>query len=447
MLKFSLRFLLLILVTGLSVRLQAADMTIASLAELAELAAKSGNRVTLTPGIYKFSDYIPLTAIAGRRERGEFPFLVFSGDNNTFVLDGVTIEFDTALRAALRAPIHTSEFIVAGKNITLQGLTITNIGEGKGHGGAMLSVAGDGATLKNCTVHVQGSSPYGYGDLFGKGGLKHSAVHITGSQGKYLGCTIFQKSFGHGFYLQQDCRDIHFEDCSVQGVMRSTDEMLAETKGLAFDRGFRTEGVMRSGQARIMPGYMKALSEDAFRTYGQHKNLTFKNCTAKNMRGGFELRTKEGVKLDGCSALGNERGFWIGEGAVLTNCRGDAEYGPLLFAEGDNTTVDLELLPTESKFTIHAAAIVRGKGSHISLKPSKTGQRKTPLPLLLGYGMPAAGEGMAPLREQPCEALMLRNETMSPLVISAKAKGCELQSRGEVRENNGQAIVVNILPE
>lgn len=422
------------------------EVSITSLAQLAEYAAKSGNTVTLKPGVYKFNDYIPLSSIAGRRERKEFPFFVFSGSDNTFVLEGVTIEFDTALRAALRPPIHTNEFIVAGKNITLQGLTITNIGEGKSQGGAVLSVEGDDATLRNCTLHVQGSAPYGYGDLFGKGGLKHSAVHITGQRGKYLGCKLLVKSFGHGFYLQEDCHDIHFEDCSVEGVMRSTDEMLAETRGLAYERNFRTEGVMRSGEARIMPNYMKALSEDAFRTYGQHKNLTLKNCTAKNMRGGFELRTKEGVKLDGCTALGNERGFWVGAGAVLTNCRGDAQHGPLLFSEGDNTRIDLELLPTESKYTIHAAAIIRGKDSRITIKPSKEGQRTTPLPLLLGYAMPPAGQGMAPLREQPCEGLVLQNETTSPLVISEKTKKCVLQTRGEVRENAGQEIAVKALP-
>ena len=38
---------------------------------------------------------------------------------------------------------------------------------------------------------------------------------------------------------------------------------------------------------------MKSLAEDGFRTYGQVKNLTFIHCTAKNMRGGFELRTRE----------------------------------------------------------------------------------------------------------------------------------------------------------
>jgi hypothetical protein len=438
--------LLLLCLEGQDRCLTACELTVTSLAELAEYAAKSGNVITLKPGKYPFTDYIPLSSVAGRRERQEFPFLIFSGDDNTFVLDGVTIEFDTALRAALRPPIHTPEFLVAGKNITLQGLTIVNTGEGKSLGGSVLSVTGEGATLKNCTLHVTGSAPYGYGDLFGKGGYKHSAVHITGSHGKYWGCKLFMKSFGHGFYMQEDCHDIHFEDCTVKGVMRSTDEMLAETKGLAYERKFRTELVLRSGEARIMPNYMKALSEDAFRTYGQHKNLTFKNCTAKNMRGGFELRTKEGVKLENCTALGNERGFWVGAGAALTNCRGDAQHGPLLFAEGDKTNIELELLPTESSFTVHAAAIIRGKGSRIIFKASGAGERKTLLPLLIGFSMPAAGEGMAPIKEQTCEELVLIDPTKMPLVISAKAQKCDLQSRGEIRENHGQEIRLERLP-
>src|SRR4029078_11238055 len=130
----------------------------------------------------------------------------------------LTIELDTALRAALHSPIHTDEFLIKGDNVTLKGLTITSVGDGKENGGAVLGVAGSGTTLRDCTIHVQGSAPYGYGDLFGKGGLKHSGVHIIGSQTKILGCKVFTQSFGHGFYLQEDCNDVHFENCQVEGA-------------------------------------------------------------------------------------------------------------------------------------------------------------------------------------------------------------------------------------
>ena len=226
-------------VASLPLRAQAKHIDIATLHELAEYAGQSGNNVTMKPGVYRMIDYIPQQSIPERRQRQEFSYLTFSGNDNVFQLTGVTIEFDTALRAALRPPIHTDEFVVSGNNITIRGLTITNLGDGVSHGGAVLGVAGSGNELRDCALRVRGSSPYGYGDLFGKGGYKHSAVHIIGKNARFIGCKLSLRSFGHGFYIQEDAENLHFENCDVEGVMRSTDEMLAETSGLAVDRGFR----------------------------------------------------------------------------------------------------------------------------------------------------------------------------------------------------------------
>jgi parallel beta-helix repeat protein len=417
-------------------------ITVSTLAELAEAAARSGQTVTMRPGVYRLVDFIPPGALPERRRRQEWQFLTFSGSHNTFQLEGVTIEVDTTLRSALRAPIHTDEFLISGRGNTLTGLTITNLGDGKSLGGAVLGVTGADNTLRHCTVHVQGSAPYGYGDLFGKGGFKHSGVHITGHGTRLIGCRVFTKAFGHAFYVQEDADDVHFEDCHAEGVMRSTDEILAETSGLAVERNFRTEMKNRAGEARVTPGYMKALSEDGFRTYGTHRNLTLKNCTARNLRGGFELRTKTAPRLENCTATGCERGFWISTGAVLIGCRGDAQFGPLLFAEGDEAKVELELLPAESKFNVHALAILYGQGSQVTIRPSAEGERQRPLPIMLGFCPPGMGEGAAPIAERDARGLRLRNETTMPVIIGARAARCEVASRGPVEVNAGKDIVV-----
>jgi hypothetical protein len=363
-------------------------VTVTSLAALAQAAAKSGQVVTMKPGVYRLVDYVSASVIPERRQRDEFQFLTFSGSDNIFHLAGVTIEVDTALRNILHAPIHTDEFLVTGNNNTLDGLTIKDIGDGKSMGGAALGITGSGNTVRNCILHVCGSFPYGYGDLFGKGGpdiigpLKKSGVHIAGNGTTVSGCKLYMRSFGHGYYIQQDAANVHFEDCYVEGVMRPTDEMLAETSGPAFKVEFRTVVKNRKGDNKVTPGYMKALSEDGFRTYGQHENLSFKNCTAKNMRGGFELRSKTGVRLENCTAIGNERGFWISTDTVLRNCRGDAQYGPLLFVEGDNASVDLELLPAESPMNVHALATIQGQGDKVTIQSSPSGSRNKPVPIL-----------------------------------------------------------------
>ncbi len=421
-------------------------VSISGLAELAQAAALNGQNVKLKPGMYRMIDFIPLSSIKDRQKREEWQFLNFSGNDNTFDLSGVTIEFDTALRGALHAPIHTDEFLIKGSNNTLKGLTITNIGNGIVMGGAVVGVTGSGNTLRDCTIRVQGSAPYGYGDLFGKGGHKHSGMHITGNGTHLVGCKVFTHAFGHAFYLQEDCADCSFEDCYAEGVMRRTDEILAETSGMAFDRKFRTEMKNRSGEALILPGYMKALSEDGFRTYGTHKNLRFKNCTAKNMRGGFELRTKTAPRVENCTAIGCERAFWVSTGAVVTKCQGDTQFGPLLYVEGDNATVDVKLLPTEAdKVTVHAITAIYGTGNKVSL--TAKGKREHALPIMVGHGPPGMGENMAPHSVKDTRRLTLRNETTMPIVIGAKAGQCEINTNGPVVENQGKDIVIqNLAP-
>lgn len=398
----------------------------------------------MKPGLYQVTDFIPPATVKERRQREDWHFLNFAGSDNEFLCEGVTIELDTALRKALNPPIHTDEFVLSGSRITLRGLTIRCTGDGISMGGALLGVTGKENTISGCTLHVQGSAPYGYGDLFGKGGHKHSGMHITGDGTRLRGCRVFMQSFGHGCYIQEDAADVSIEDCHVEGVMRWSDEMLAETRGMAFDRQFRTEMQMRGGEHRILPGYRKALAEDGFRTYGQHRNLTIRNCTAKHMRGGFELRTKTAPVVENCTATGCERGFWVADGATVTGCRADARYGPALYVQGDKANVSLELLPdTDPKATVHAVAAICGSGNRVTLTAKS--DHTSPAPILLGYNPPGAGENMAQHGEFKAFQTTLRNETAMPVAISAKASEATLTTRGPVQQNAGKKIVITPL--
>lgn len=441
------RFFLLLVVLSASLPAFGVDgpvVTVSSLEELAKTAAQGGQTVRMKPGHYPLTDLVPLDSIADRRARGDWHYLAFSGNDNTFDLSGVTIELDTAVRQKLGAPIHTDEFLINGNNVMLKGLTITSKGQGTAFAGAVLGVSGKGVTLEDCTIHVEGSAPYGYGDLFGKGGRKHSGVHITGDGARFLGCKVYNRAFGHGFYLQEDCDDVLFENCYVEGVMRSTDEVLAETSGMAFDRKFRSEVKTRGGENRILPGYMKALSEDGFRTYHTHRNLVLRNCTAKNMRGGFELRTKSAPRLENCTVIGCERGFWISTGAIVKNCRGDAPYGPLLYVEGDDAKVEVQLLPTEAgKATVHALAAIYGSGNQVTI--TSEGNPTGVVPILVGSGPPVMGENMSPNPEKRTKGLVLRNETPMPVIIGAQATQCQIFSGGPVTENQGKDITIQPL--
>ena len=124
------------------------------------------------------------------------------------------------------------------------------------------------------------------------------------------------------------------------------------------------------------------------------------------------------------------------------NCRGDAQFGPLLFVEGNKASVDLELLPNESKKNVHALATIHGNGHEITIKPSAAGTRSQVVPILLGYGQPMMGEGMAPIPERPAKKITLNNRTSMPVVIGAKAENSTVSSAGPILENKGKAITL-----
>ncbi|MBD3265196.1 hypothetical protein GF373_00880, partial [bacterium] len=344
-------------------------------------------------------------------------------------------------------PIHTSEFVISGNNNTIIGLAITNYGDKTSPAGALLEIAGEGNTLRDCLFWVQGSYPYGYGDLFGKGGgsiighRKHSGVLIKGNRSTLVGCRLFMRSYGHGFYIQGGNNHL-FRDCYVEGAMRSTDDMLAETAGPAHAVDFRSVYKNREGGNRVLPGYMKCLSEDGFRTYTQARNVTFINCTAKYMRAGFELRTRGGVYLENCSALGTERGFWVSSGAVLRECEGEARYGPLLFVEGEDADVDITLLPAESEMNVHSLATIHGSGHTVTIQPKEKKNRTGSIPILVGYKQPGAGEGMSPYGEKTTKHITLRNKTAMPVVIGDQVEGAEIHTIGPVTENEGMNISI-----
>ncbi|WP_319481336.1 hypothetical protein [uncultured Draconibacterium sp.] len=429
--------------------LNAAEIKISSIKALADYASKSGNVITMTPGVYQLTDYLTLDSMSARHDRSQFQYITFSGSNNTFNLEGVEILLNTKLRTALKPPIHSDEFLVTGKNITFKGLTIRCIGNGTSPGGTVLHVAGESNVLKDVTLYVKGSYPYGYGDLFGKGKAKettiphkkHSALLVSGSNTKLYRCKIYNRSFGHCFFVQQNPKNVYFEDCYAEGEVRSTDDILAETSGPAFDVNFKTWTKNRDGEYIVTPGYMKSLCEDGFRTYGPAKNIQFINCTAKNTRAGFELRSN-GVRLENCTTIGTERAYWVRDSAIVKNCKGDANYGPLMFVEGSNVEVAIILDPAESDRTVHALMTIQGESNKVILKSTPGERRTKELPILIGYTHPMHGESMSPYSEGKTVGLNIKNETGMPIKIGSMASNCIIETDGKVIENKGRNIKV-----
>jgi hypothetical protein len=426
----------------------AADIEVGSLADLARVAAQDGQRIRLRPGVYRMTDYLTEPVLAQVRAgfdkkqgRPPVPMFVFRGSNNRIDCAGAVIEVDTALYKLLPQGGYTRCLIVAGAGNTITGLSIRNTGPNQGSGGNILSLAGERTTLEDVTLHVSGSFPYGYGDLMGKGGpnlvsiQKQSGIQVLGSGSILRRCRVYSRALGHCFYIQVG-GDIRLEDCYAEGVMRATSDMLRDTSGPAFDLGFKSVYENRDGRYAIVPGYMKSLVEDGFRTYGGAGRVTLLNCTAINTRAGFEIGAKddapEKTYLENCVARGCERAFLIGSQTVVRRSRGDMAHGPLLYLRGGrDSDVELELVGDGPQSLVHAVATIAGENHRVRLS-TQLGERPIPaLPILFGFGMPAHAEMSSPIRPAPARGITLSNEIATATVITSDTvTDCKVETVG-----------------
>jgi len=440
----------------LSQVVQAKEIKINSIKELAQYAAQSGNTIVMEPGVYQMEDYLSEEVIRNTipDKVSRYAMIKFSGNKNTFDFTGVTIEVNTKLLSVFKARV--SEFYVAGKNIHIKGLTVTDIGNHPTtKGGHSFTVAGDDAIIEKVILNVSGSSPYGYGDLLGKGDAnlaplqKHSGMCVEGLNNTIIDCAIYSKSFGHLFFVQGG-RNVIFENCYAEGVTRTTDEMLAETSGLAYKVGFAAVYKNYEGKKVITPGYTKSLNECGFRMYGKggvNKNrtgaVTAINCKAKNTRIGFAFgKITDDVLIKDSEAIGCEVGYNI-TGVKVENSRGDAVNGPLLYVKkGPVADVELTLISNDSKTTVHALAGIAGENHKITIKKEGDLSKGKQLPIKIGAKSPTANNGFSPLGKTPTTGIVLTNLTGMPVELNAVSSSCKIITNGEVSDQGMNNEVV-----
>ncbi len=425
-----------------------AELGVSSLAELAKAAAGDKQEIRLKPGVYRMADYLTdevlkeiKSGIDRSQPRPPVPMFVFRGNGNRIDLTDVVIEIDTSLYKRVPQGGYTRCLIVAGSGNRIHGLTIRNTGSNTGSNGNILSVQGDDNTLENVTLHVQGSYPWGYGDLLGKGGPnlvrleKQSGVQVLGSRALLRRCRVFSRAFGHCFYIQSG-EGIRIEDCYAEGSVRSTTEMLADTSGPAFDQGFRSVYRNRDGRFAIAPGYTKSLSEDGFRTYGGAGSVTLVNCTAINTRAGFEIGAKDDAKtktvIENCVARGCERAYLIGSHTIVRRSRGDIAHGPLLYLRGGlESDVELELIGDPPVSLVHAIATIAGQDHRVRLSAQPSFGKMPALPILVGYGMPPHAEMASASAPAPALRIDLRNAIpFAPVITGGKVADSKVESTG-----------------
>ncbi|MEP3837160.1 MAG: leucine-rich repeat domain-containing protein [Algibacter sp.] len=433
-----------------------AQVTISSVAELASFAALSNQSVVMTPGVYQMEDYLTPAVIAATTPdaNNRHAMIEFSGSNNTFDLTGVTIEINSELLNDYGTRII--EFYVTGNFVNIKGLTVTDIGNSAPSSPGMQSVtiAGENNTMEDVTLNVNGSYPYGYGDLLGKGDgnlvnlRKHSGLLVEGLNINIIRCSIYSQAFGHLFFIQGG-RNVLFQDCYAEAVTRTTNDMLEETSGPAFDRDFAAVYPNYDGDKVITPGYTKSLSEVGYRSYGAggvggHTTgaITLINCVAKNTRSGFAFTRYGGdVLMQNCEATGCEAGYQVEE-VTIENSRGDAVNGPLLYLNGGASNVELALIPNVATTTLHAIATIGGNNHNVTLTKFDDVDRPQVHSILVGTTRPSGANPFSPLGTTSTSGITLNNCTEMPIEINSLTSSSIINTTGPVTDNGSGNTVI-----
>ncbi|WP_157486574.1 hypothetical protein [Maribacter forsetii] len=425
---------------------------VSSIAELKTYINVDSVKVKLAAGNYQIDD------------AKKIRFLEFTGNNTHFDLKGARFMVDTKLfsRKDLESSNDGNDMYcvieVSGKNVMLEGLYIETYGDtpGKQSKNKIFNVVGEDVTLKNIEIRTAGSSPWGYGSLYGLGGgdvrkMNGIRVGYPAKNAKLIGCKVHMRAMGHAIFLQGSENTL-IEDCHVDGLLRTTNAILKETSGYMFDKGFYAtkpkhkhkpgyvEGTIIGLDGKILPGEIISLSEDGIRMYPEyngHKtlNTTVKNCTVTQMRRGIctGLSTS-GDKIIDCVVRDCvATGYNIGNADTVINCSADAKYAEAFcvpYTDAKGAHVEMTILDSRGGLANNLLAKINGSGHEIIIKTADPDYIPENLEIKLSvwesYGNFSKDAVMH------VTDIKLENQTNTKVLLYPGTKNPQIESVGEV---------------
>jgi hypothetical protein len=431
----------------------AAEIQISSLDELAVYAAKSGNQVKMKPGTY-----------AVKHGYSEDPKIIFqfTGSDNRFDLTDVHLEIDTQVYADMpnsKNPHGYMGFLLQGDHIEILGGVFEDIGEQVGPRGCnAFTIYGNDVTLKDCQIIIRGSSPYGYGDLFGKGRgstaklQKHAAMSIMGDRVLIDGCDFRILTYGHGIHMH-GCQDAVIRNVTMHGVLRLTDDIYKEKTGLAAEFDYKMMFPSWLEGEPIPKGKMLSLTEDGIRAYTKGTNkdgeerhtghITVENCTVVRMRGGITLALGSGgATVTDCTVReSGGHAYSFPSDAIVRGCKGDAAFSPLLsmpYSTRRNADIELELVEIDQDMGDHPLAEIVGSGHTIKIMYSGKKSPNSQRPIILGSTGDRYTEDTADRTElqqkNNANNITLINETPHPVYLTEYTSHNKIITRSSVKD-------------
>ncbi|WP_158843891.1 right-handed parallel beta-helix repeat-containing protein [Algibacter sp. L1A34] len=434
-------------------------LAISTIDELRKAVQLSGKTINMKAGEYVVSGTMP-----------EDPKTIFhfSGSNNVFNFEGVTIIIPTSVLRNM-GPGNTHEFAtyrIDGSNLVFNGGDFENTGEERPYKSlAEFEVHGNDISFLGCNFIIKGSAPYGYGDLYGKGsdhyvGLyKHSAMSILGDDVLVDGCDFKVFSFGHGIHIHGSQNTI-IRNVTMEGARRLTDEIYEETSGPAYDYGFKIYFPELERGLPIRKGEMISLTEDGIRAYldGDDVNgvnrrtgdITVENCFVDKMRGGITLSIGSGASnVSNNTVVNCEHAYSFPSNAVVKNCKGNTAFGPLLMLPYDhkkNSDIELELIDSEVTMGNHPFAQITGSGHQVKFTYNGTKPNENLRPIWIGVAEDW-GDNDERTEEDlkntySATSIELNNETNNPVLLGEYSKTSIITSVGEVVDE-GESNIIN----
>ena len=426
-----------------------------SLSELHGYLSQSNQCVRMVPGTYTFN-----VTNTGTDELFSDPsILKFTGNNNTFIFDNVTFRYQTEnLSAFGRADVRNIH--VVGRNNTFRNLTMVDIGNDTPSFRAQaLVLDGVNNTVEGFDITVRGSFPYGYGDIFGKGGSavirhrKHSGILIRGESITLRDTDLLMRSYGHGIFMQ-GAIDTLIDGCNVEGELSTVNTVLAEegSGSPADDVDFLT--VWGFNLKDLGRDYRFSLQEDGIRAYTSGtpyglesrdtNGITVLNSTVKFMRSGVTAGWNRGdTYVENVTVLGNESGFWMNSNARVVNSRGDTSVGPLYSEDvrRSNAELDITVLDNEvSKIGNAPAFYIAGTGHDFTIQDG-TSSVQSGITIQLGgsrYGHRwYDGSDDEPLPYFSADRININNETPYQMRLEDNSSNTTGRSCGPIRVDAG----------
>jgi len=405
-------------------------VTVRGLAELRGHLARNGAKVKLAPGAYRLDS------------AGAEIFLHFTGSDSHFDFTGVRLEVDTAQFARFKAGINLLQ--LSGDRIVLQGLELETLGDWPPPGGCRaISLLGRGVVVRDVSLRLSGSYPYGYGSFFGIGSgatinpQKQNGIRIGGIDNQVINCRVVMRCFGHAIFLR-GAQNALVRDCTVEGALRKTDDILAESSGPAFALGFK-----QYTGPRIPAGEMISLSEDGIRAYPNDpatgrrtQDIRVENCRVSRMRRGICLAYAGGRNhVTGCEVTESERvAYHIQSDTTIRDSRGDALYSQILdisTAGAKRSDVDLTVLDSRDFYGHTVLATIGGTGHQVTLREAAPGFLPPALSVEVGQARSGPGEVAAAVRAAGIE---LNNINRAAVVLHPTTSGCTVASPGQVTD-------------